>query len=338
MAERAEKNYYDILEVSPRAKVEVISASYTALRRFYAGDIQRVEELSKARKVLLDPTTRQEYDNQNRLEGMIVGNYRILELLREDDSVRTYKAEQVLAKETVTLKQCTGVSPEDDATLITEAKSVWNLRHYGLPIMRDLFRLDDGSLALVQSFIPGKSIEQEVKRLGSIDCESICWIADRVLNALRILHINNVVHSGLNPEIIIVEDEDHLASIVDFRFSVIDPLRNPGSKGAFAYFAAPEQLQDPSDPLKLPLLPQTDYYSLGKVMIYGLTGNLEMVEKNKLPDSTPKPLMEFIDSLTRVDVRERPNIEEDLLGLLEKVREKSFGRARSNMKALTSGS
>ena len=73
MAERAEKNYYDILEVSPRAKVEVISASYTALRRFYAGDIQRVEELSKARKVLLDPTTRQEYDNQNRLEGMIVG-------------------------------------------------------------------------------------------------------------------------------------------------------------------------------------------------------------------------------------------------------------------------
>ena len=81
---------------------------------------------------------------------------------------------------------------------------------------------------------------------------------------------------------------------------------------------------------RLPIAAQTDLYSLGKTMIYALPGNLELVERNKLPETTPPPLKEFILRLTQPDLTKRPRWEdEDLVRTFLNVRVESFGRESS---------
>ena len=81
-------NYYDILEVSPRARPEVIEAAYRTLMKSYhpdKGNDGRVAlELNEAKEVLLDQKRRKEYDSSRlNLEGKLIGNYRVLEQIAE---------------------------------------------------------------------------------------------------------------------------------------------------------------------------------------------------------------------------------------------------------------
>lgn len=76
------KNYYEILEVNPKASKEVIEKAYRVLAKkyhpdLYTGDKQRyaekkIKEINEAYKILSDDFLREQYDNeiynQNRVE------------------------------------------------------------------------------------------------------------------------------------------------------------------------------------------------------------------------------------------------------------------------------
>ncbi len=85
----------------------------------------------------------------------------------------------------VCIKHASHISPQDEAILVEEAKAIWDLRHYAIPSVREILKLDDGSLALVMSYIPGPTLEQIMEKNGSLEAETVCWIVERVLNALR---------------------------------------------------------------------------------------------------------------------------------------------------------
>lgn len=338
MIEDFSRDYYSALHVNPRASIKVIEAAYKALRKEVVDqpdNTDRITELVEAFSILSKPEKRKDYDDlRYDLLGKTVRDYRILSLISDGDLARVYKAEHILLREPVCIKQCKGIAPEDDEKLINEAKSVWNLRFYTIPAIKDLFRLDDGSLTLIRNFIPGVSLREQVQINGVIEPEKVCWTTQRILEGLYYLHFNQVIHGGIEPANIIGEDENHLASLIDYKFSVVNPAIDKGSKGFIPFFAAPEQIQDPFGP-KLPLLPQTDFYGLGKTMIYALTGKLEAVERNEIPVFVPEPLKLFIDRLTKLDPLERPNWNsENLITTLEEVREKVFGRRRSRIGAV----
>src|SRR3954454_22199077 len=66
---RLESDLYELLQVSPRAKLEVIQAAYRVLARSYHPDVssdpdalQRMRQLNAAYDVLTDPNRRAEYD------------------------------------------------------------------------------------------------------------------------------------------------------------------------------------------------------------------------------------------------------------------------------------
>jgi len=70
----ADKDYYAILQVHPRAEPEVIEAAYRRLSRKYHPDVsgeadagQRMRELNEAFAVLSDPDRRRAYDRQRSL-------------------------------------------------------------------------------------------------------------------------------------------------------------------------------------------------------------------------------------------------------------------------------
>ncbi len=325
-------NYYDVLEVSPRARPGVISSAYKVLIDEYRPESGEEDKrvtvlLEEAKDTLLNPKKREEYDkSRTSLVGKVVGGYRIIEKIADGGFGTTYRGEQIQLGAPVCLKHGHFISPQDEKLLMEEAAAIWDLRHYSLPTMRDFFKIEDGSPVLVMSYVPGLNLEQIVSKVGGLDSEHVCWIAERCLSALKYLHYNGVVHGDVKPRNIIVQPDTHTIVLVDFGLSVIRPSVDSKSKGYTPSYAAPEQVKGN------PLLPESDLYSLAVTMIYALGGD---IEAKRVPSSVPDSLCDFIKKLLVRDVLNRPNWQkEDLCETISKIRQKEFGRKGSNMKPI----
>lgn len=323
---------YLTLEVSPRASAEVIKAAYHALAKVNhpdrKGSEQRLKNLNAAYATLSDAKERAALDKDRRpgKDGLI-GNYRVVEQIAEGGFGTTYKGEQVINGAMVCIKHCSEVSAAHDAVLINEAKAIWDLRHFSLPAMRDMHRLEDGSLALVMSYVEGPTLEQLVEKTKRLDAEHVAWITERILNALMYLHHHGVVHGDIKPQNLIIQPQSHSVVLIDFGLSVVKPTSSTKSQGYTPFFAAPEQIAGKT------ILPESDFYSLGMLMIYALTGgDMKAVERLDVPSSVPDPMCKFIKSLIVRDVLRRPK--DDLFDKFREVRKESFGRVRSEMKPI----
>lgn len=334
--------HYDVLEVSPRATVEVIEAAYRALMKRHHPDVKATAgrtamRLIEAKDVLTDPTRRAAYDAEIAAgdTGVVIGGFRVDKALAEGGFGKTYLGTHILTGQPVCIKHCSNISAADEAILVEEAQAMWDLRHFAIPAIRNLVRLEDRSLALVMSYIPGPTLAEVVEHYISVrqklDPEDVAWIAQRVLNALSYIHRHGVVHGDLKPQNIIIQPGSHMVALVDFGLAAIRPTRSTGSKGFTEVFSPPEQVAGS------PLIPQTDFYALGMSMIYALTGGDEArIRAREVPSTVPEPLSRFIQRLVVRSPLARPDWStEDLNQTIERVRAESFGRTRSAMKPLS---
>lgn len=330
------KNWYHVLEVNPKARPAVIEAAFRALMKEYHPDVDNAtvgihaRDLNEAHDVLTDPRKRRDFDRSlGTTAPKMIGPYKVLSVIAEGGFGRTYKAEHSILKELVCIKDCSNISLADTAMLIEEAKVTWDLRHYALPAMRDLIQMEDGRVLLVMSFIPGMNLQQIVEKSGALDAEHVAWITERVLNALNYIHRHGVVHGDLKPQNIIVQPDKHMAVLVDFGLSMVKPTSTHEAKGFTPYFAPPEEVDGK------PLIPESDYYSLGMTMIYALAGGPEYVERKQVPKDVPDEICAFIKRLIARDVNSRPQYgKEDLCDAIVDIRKKVFGRHRSGMKPI----
>jgi len=330
------RDLYQVLEVNPRARDLVIKAAYHALMKEHHTDVnnatlgEAARSINEAYETLSDITKRKKYDyDRSSSTGKMIGPYKVQEIIAEGGFGRTYKAQHSILKELVCIKDCSNVSLADTGMLIEECKVLWDLRHYALPSMRDLIQLDDGRVLLVMSYIPGLTLEKEVKRVGAMEPETVAWITERLLNALNYIHRHGVIHGDLKPQNVIVQEDKHMAVLVDFGLSQVKPTSDDESKGYTPYFAPPEEIAGK------PLIPESDYYSLGMTMIYALSGSTEYVERKQVPSDVPEELCHFIKRLIARDVNSRPQYgKEDLTDTIVELRRKVFGRHRSGMKPI----
>ena len=337
-----EQDYYRILQVDPRACDEVIKASYLALMKVNHPDTKATKGgtarlINEAYETLSDAAKRAAYDaTRSQVDGKLIGDYRVLERIAEGGCGKTYKGEHVLTGMPVCIKHCSKVSPEDEIIMVEEAQAMWKLRHYGIPAIHNLIRLEDGSLALVMSYIEGPTLAQLVEQNGRLEPEDVAWITERLLNILKYTHFYEVAHGDVKPQNVIVDVDRHMVTLVDFGLAAVKPTATTAAKGYTDIFAPPEQVKGK------PLLPQTDFYSLGMTMIFALSGDIAVTAAKQVPDGTPDELCKFIKRLIVRDVDGRPQWPdgkgggEDLQETLGKVREKAFKRRSSNMKPINS--
>ncbi len=247
--------------------------------------------------------------------------YRRFEKIAEGGFGVTYKAEHIQLGLPVCVKFATKISADEEKVLVDEARAIFNLRHFGIPAVHDLIRTPQG-LAMVMSYIPGPTITQIREKSDykhGIDPEHIGWIADRLLNILKYLHMHGVVHGDIKPQNVIIQPKDHTVVLVDYGLSGVMPDGKTKTKGYTPYFAAPEQID------RKPPIPQSDYYSLGMLLVYALGGDVAQADV-PVPANVPDAMFNFIKALIKPDPLKRPDgVNPDLCELWRVVRLKDFG-------------
>ena len=333
------RDLYQVLEVNPRASTAVIEAAYRALIKEVHPDTgasvdgTRATDINEAHDILTDPLKRRNFDRARNIDtGKTVGSYKLLSQIAEGGFGRTYKAEHNVIKELVCIKDCSNVSLAETSMLVEECKVLWDLRHYALPAMRDLLQMDDGRVLLVMSYIPGLTLAQTIEKLkGPMDPEAVMWITERIINALNYCHRHGVIHGDLKPQNIIIQEDKHMAVMVDFGLSLVKPTHTSEAKGYTPFFAAPEEVTGK------PLVPESDYYSLGMTMLYALGGGNEWVERKMVPKDVPDAICNLVKRMIARDVNARPQYgkqEDDLGDLISKVSTEVFVRTSSGMKPI----
>lgn len=337
-------NYYELLQVSPHADSDVIEAAYKVLLKRHHPDRghtlgSTAQKLGEAHLTLTTPRARARYDadldKATDIKGKVIGEFVIESKIAEGGFGKTYKGRHLLVGEPVCIKHCSRISPADTEILISEAKAMWDLRHFGLPAVRNLFKLPDGSIILVMSYIEGPTLQQLVEQYVAkglrLEPEHGAWILSRLINTLSYIHRHGIVHGDLKPQNILIQPESHMAVLVDFGLAGIKPTRTSGNKGYTEVFSPPEQMVAGN-----PLIPQTDFYALGKSLIYAMAGgDLDLVEGNMIPSDVPKPMADLLSRLVTRHPLDRPDWEkEDLNETVDRMRVEAFGRSASGMRKL----
>jgi serine/threonine-protein kinase len=253
----------------------------------------------------------------------VIGSYEVVRLIAEGGFGRTYEGRHVHNKKLkACLKQNINLSDEDAKLLEEEVSLLWDVHHHSLPVMRDFYRLKDGSRVLAMSYIEGKTLDAAVTKRTAIHPEDVAWMTERSLKVLAYLHGKGIIHCDVKPPNIIVKPQEHDIALIDYGLASLRPTRASRAPGYTALFAAPELVNGK------PPLPEADLYSLGLTMLYALGGD---PAAKTFPEHVPKQLQEFYSDLIRYDPLERPNWEkQDLITRISDIRLAAFGRRHTS--------
>jgi serine/threonine protein kinase len=163
---------------------------------------------------------------------------------------------------------------EDLKLFEREAATLKNLSHTSIPRYLDYFDLDLPSgkgFALVQTYIPAKSLEEHIKAGRTFSEAEMVELATALLEILRYLHERSpaVIHRDIKPSNILLGDRtgNSIGSVYLVDFGSVQAAPVGGTitvVGTYGYMP-PEQFGDRA-------VPASDLYSLGATLIYLATG------------------------------------------------------------------
>lgn len=182
-----------------------------------------------------------------------------------------------------------------DQTFLTVARRLFNTEsktlkklgsHPQVPTSIDFFE-EDNEFYLVQEFIDGQSLENEIKQAGKFTEEQAIALLETVLPVLGFVHKNHVIHRDLKPDNLIRRPN---GEIVLIDFGAVKEIRThliTGEKTGLT-IGIGTQGYTPSEQLSGKPRYSSDIYALGMTVIHALTG------------CTPADLPETLNSLEPV--------------------------------------
>jgi serine/threonine protein kinase len=250
------------------------------------------------------------------LQGELINErYQLQQKLGQNAGRQTWLAEDVGASPTqlvvVKLLAFGGAIQWDDLKLFErEAQVLKQLNHPRIPKYRDYFHIDDRSLwfGLVQDYIPGASLKEQLSQGKRFTEEQIHKIAVEILKILEFLHQLHpaVLHRDVKPSNLIWGEDDQIY-LVDFG-AVQDRAAKEGGTftvvGTYGY-APMEQFGGRA-------VPASDLYALGATLIHLLTGtppadlpqrNLRICFEERV--SLSPELVRWLKALTEPALEER---------------------------------
>jgi len=146
-------------------------------------------------------------------------------------------------------------------------------RHSQIPMLLDYFEAN-GEFYLVQEYVRGYTLAQEVRRTGSKGEASVKQFLQELLSVLRYVHKNHVIHRDIKPQNLLRCEDDGRLVLIDFGAvkeeiihaskSALDKIPTTHFVGTVG-FAPPEQFS-------LRPVYASDIYAVGVTCLYLLTG------------------------------------------------------------------
>jgi Ca-activated chloride channel family protein len=209
---------------------------------------------------------------------LLQGQYRAIALLGQGGFGRTFKAideghpQQKYCAIKQFLPQQTQHQSKAAELFAQEAKRLQTLgNHRQIPTLYDYFQVGDRQY-LVQEFIDGKNLAQELAEAGKFTATDIKVLLKELLPVLGMIHRHQVIHRDIKPENIIrrspgTSAEKATLVLVDFgaaKHATETTLGKTGTMIGSAAFIAPEQVRGKATFA-------SDLYSLGVTCVHLLT-------------------------------------------------------------------
>ena len=230
--------------------------------------------------------------------------YRPLKIIGQGGFGRTFQAvdEDKPSKPFCVIKQ---FFPQAQGTKTLEkaaelfAQEAERLDRLGIhPQIPELFAYftQDNRQYLLQEFIKGKNLHQELEDSGAFNESQILELLKSLLPVLEFIHSKQVIHREIKPENIIRRKKDNQLVLVDFgaaKYATMSALERTGTIIGSGCYVAPEQSVGKATFA-------SDIYSLGVTCIHLLTG----VEPFNLCDVTEGEWVwrDYLLSLVRDEV------------------------------------
>ncbi|WP_017654471.1 serine/threonine-protein kinase [Fortiea contorta] len=139
-------------------------------------------------------------------------------------------------------------------------------KHPQIPELLAYFTQDDRQY-LVQEFIDGQNLAQELVQKGAFNETQIRQLLHDLLSVLQFCHAKQVIHRDIKPENIILRSQDNKLVLVDFGASKSvssEAINQTGTSIGSPEYVAPEQMRGRA-------IFASDIYSLGATCIRLLT-------------------------------------------------------------------
>ncbi|NMF82810.1 serine/threonine-protein kinase [Nodosilinea sp. P-1105] len=156
-----------------------------------------------------------------------------------------------------------------------EAKILGKIgNHPQLPRLLDYFEIEQ-EFFLVQEFINGATLQQEVKRGGPFTEAGVKQFLSEILPMVQFLHESHVIHRDIKPANIIRRQQDKKLVLIDFgavKDKVSPVLANSSEQTALTAYAIGTPGYAPPEQMAMRPVYASDIYALGVTCIYLLSG------------------------------------------------------------------
>ena len=156
------------------------------------------------------------------LGQVVVGKYRLLDVLGEGGMGIVYLSENELIEKKVALKvlrkEYSG-KPELVQRFKQEAISASRIKHPNVLDVFDFGQLENGCFFLAMEYLQGHDLADELEKVGVLEPVFAVRLALQMCRALGAAHSRGVVHRDMKPENVFLhrtEDGDDVVKIVDF--------------------------------------------------------------------------------------------------------------------------
>ena len=158
------------------------------------------------------------------------------------------------------------------AKFIREAQRIYQLSHPGIVRVTDIINDENDTSYYVMDYVGSQSLNDLLKQRGVLpEAEAVDYVC-QVLEALRVVHANRMLHLDVKPSNIMLNAQGRVV-LIDFGASKIENFKGKISSTPMALsrgFASPEQI---SGSLKH-IDPRADIYAVGATLYNLLTSNV----------------------------------------------------------------